>query len=145
MIKFDKNGNLHETTTLTYGEFEKSFAFNEFRKEQIKATLLFLKILKLLGCTNAYVAGSFVTNKELPNDIDLCVDATGIDYRKLTKEYPEFLQPKGIERIKKEHHVHFALFFDAGCTEYLDWYRKDRNGKPRGLVKIYLNDIDTYD
>ena len=106
---------------------------------------MFLKILKSLGCTNVYIAGSFVSNKEFPNDIDLCVDITNIDYRKLIKEFPELLQPKGIEKIRKEDSVHFALFFDFGSTELLDWFRKDRDDNPRGLVKIYLNDIDGYD
>ena len=144
-MKFDKNGNLHETQILTYGEFAKEFGFTESRKEKLESALLFFKILKSLGCTNLYIAGSFVSSKEFPNDIDLCVDATGIDYLKLTKEYPEFLDPQGIERIKKEHKVHFALFFDAGCLEYLEWYKKDRDNHPRGLVKIYLNDINDYD
>ena len=144
-MKFDKNGNLRETKTLTYGEFEKEFGFNESRTDKLKRVLLFLKILKSLGCASVYIAGSFVTSKEFPNDIDLCVDATNIDYLKLTKEYPEFLQTKGIEKIKKEHSVHFAAFFDFGSTEILDWFKKDRDDNPRGLVKIYLNDIDDYD
>ena len=143
--KFTKNGNLHENQTFSYEEFKKTFGFNESRKEKLNRVLIFLKILKLLGCTNVYVVGSFVSNKEFPNDIDLCVDITGIDYRKLTKQYPELLQPKGIEKIRKEHNVHFALFFDFGSTELLDWFRKDRDDNLRGLVKIYLNDIDDYD
>lgn len=144
-MKFDQNGNLHGTKHLDYGEFKKAFGTNESRKEKLKGVLLFLKVLKSLGCTNVYVAGSFVTNKEHPNDIDLCVDITDVDYVKLKKEYPELLQEKGIEKIRKEHKVHFALFFDFGSTELLDWFKKDRDDNPRGLVKIYLNDIDGYD
>lgn len=144
-IKFDKNGNLQETKILAYGEFEKLFGFNESRKEKLKRVLLFLKILKSLGCTNVYIAGSFVTSKEFPNDIDLCVDITNIDYKSLKNDYSEWLSEKGIEKIKKEHKVHFALFFDLGYPELLDWFKKDRDDNPRGLVKIYLNDIDDYD
>ena len=143
-IKFDKNGNLHETTILAYGEFEKVFGFNESRKEKLKRVLLFLKILKSLGCTNVYVTGSIVTNKEFPNDIDLCIDITNIDYKRVAKEYPELLPTKGIQKIKNEYKVHL-IFYDAGCLEYLDWFKKDRDDNPRGLVKIYLNDIDGYD
>lgn len=144
-MKFDKMGNLEHAQTMTYGEFEKLFGFNEFRIEKLTRTLIFLKILQSLGCTNVYVAGSFVSKKEYPDDIDLCVDITNIDYKKLTKEYSEFLKPDGIEKIKKEHGVHFVLFFDFGSYEMLDWFRKDRDDNPRGLVKIYLNDIDGYD
>ena len=143
--KFTKEGNLSENHTLPYEEFRKIFGHNKSRKEKIDTLLLFLKILRSLGCTNVYVAGSFVSNKEFPNDIDLCVDLTNIDYKKLAKEYPELLHAKGIEKIRKEHNVHFALFFDFGSTELLDWFRKDRDDNQRGLVKIYLNDINDYD
>lgn len=143
-MKFDKNGNLHENQTLSYGEFEKEFGFNESRKEKIKNVLLFLQIFSSFGCTNTYIAGSFVSNKEFPNDIDLCIDITGIDYLKLSKVYPEFLNQHGIEKIKKEHKVHL-IFFDADSLGYLDWFRKDRNNNPRGLVKIYLHDTEDYD
>ena len=144
-IKFAKNGNLHDSQTLTYGEFKKAFGFNESRIEKIKRILIFLKILKSLKCTSVYIVGSFVSIKEFPNDIDICVDATGIDYVELLKEYPDFLESKGIEKIKKEHYVHFAAFFDFGSPEILDWFKKDRDGNPRGLVKMYLKDIDDYD
>lgn len=144
-IKFTKGGNLCDNQTLSYEGFQNLFGFNESRVEKIKRALIILKILKSLGCTNVYVVGSFVSKKEFPGDIDLCVDITNIDYQKLTKEYPEFLKPSGIEKIRTEHGVHFALFFDFGSYEMLDWFKKDRDDNPRGLVKIYLNDIDGYD
>lgn len=142
---FNKNGNLHETKTLAYGEFKKTFGFNESRKEKAARLLIFLRIFKSVGCRTVYIAGSFVSNKEFPNYIDLCVDLTGVDYGKLIKNYPEFFEPKGIEKIKKEHKIHFALFFDSFSSESLDWFKKDRNDNPRGLVKIYLTDIEKYD
>jgi len=139
--KFNQHGNLHENHILTYEELINEFGFNESRKEKIKRLLIFLKILKSLGCTDVYIAGSFVSKKDFPNDIDVCVDATNINYLKLTKEYPEFLQTTGIEKIRQEHQVHFAAFFDFGSAEILDWFRKDRDDNPRGLVKINLIDI----
>ena len=144
-MKFYKNGNLRETKILNYGEFKKAFGFNESRKRKLKKVLLFLKILKSFGCTNVYIAESFVTTKEFPNDIDLCVDITNIDYKKFIREYPELVTTNGIEKIRIEHKIHFALFFDFGSNELMDWFKKDRDDNPRGLVKIYLNDIDGYD
>lgn len=144
-LRFDKNGNLRQNITLTYAAFKKLFAFNESRREKIESALIFLKIFQSFGCTSVYIAGSMVSNKEHPGDIDLCIDGTNIDYLKLTKEYPEFLQSARIEKIRKMHKCHFALVFDSSCLEYLDWYKKDRNDNPRGLVKIDLNDINDYD
>jgi hypothetical protein len=143
IIHFNKNGNLEKNQTLTYVEFEKVFGFNESRKEKIEKALRFFKILKLLGCSTVYITGSFVSTKDFPNDIDLCVDDTGLDYVGFIKEYPEFLQPKGIDRIRQEYKVHFVLFFNKDCKEFLDRFKKDRDGNPRGFVKIYINNIDT--
>ncbi len=143
--KIDRYGNLHENHTLSYEEFANEFGFNESRKEKLKRVLLFLKILKFFGCTYVYIVGSFVSNKEFPNDIDVCVDMTNLDLLKFTKDYPEFLQPKEIDKMRKEHNVHFVAFFDFGSSEILDLFRKDRDNNPRGLVKINLNDITLYD
>jgi len=141
-LKFNLHGNLHENHILSYEEFVHEFGFNESRKEKLKRLFIFLKILKSVGCTEIHIAGSFISKKDFPNDIDVCVDATNINYLKLTKEYPEFLQTTGIDKIRKEHQVHFVAFFDFGSTEILDWFRKDRDDNPRGLVKINLNYIN---
>lgn len=143
-MKFDKYGNLQETITLSYGEFKLLFGLNESRIEKIERLLIFLKIFNSFGCTNVYIVGSFVSNKEYPGDIDLCVDTTGLDYSKFFNQYPEFLQTTGIVKIKKEHRVHL-LYFDIDSLGYIDWFRKDRDNNPRGLVKIYLTDIEDYD
>jgi hypothetical protein len=145
MIKFNQDGNLHETIQLSFGDFKLQFGINKSRIEKIERLLIFLKLFKSFGCNNVYIVGSFITSKEFPNDIDLCVDITNVDYKKLAKGYPELLSAKGIKKIKDEHKIHLPLFFDFGSTELLDWFRKDRDDNPRGLVKIYLNDIDDYD
>jgi predicted nucleotidyltransferase len=144
-IKFEKNGNLDSNYQLSYEQFKKEFGFNESRKGKLKRVLLFLKIFQSLGCTDVYIVGSFVSKKDFPNDIDVCIDITNIDLINFTKDYPEFLQSKGIDKIKQEHGVHFAAFFDFGSRDILDWFRKDRDNNPRGLVKINLDDIHSYD
>jgi hypothetical protein len=144
ILNFNQNGNLRQSITLSYETFKKQFGFNEFRKEKIEHLLIFLKIFQSLGCTNVYIVGSFVSNKEHPADIDFCVDSSHLNYLRLSKEYPEFLQPGGIEKIKKEHKCHLALMFDTSCIEYLDWFKKDKNDKYRGIVRIHLTDIDKH-
>ena len=93
-LKFSQNGNLHADHRLLYEEIQEEFGFNQSRKEKLKTLLIYLRILKSLGSKVVYIVGSFVTKKEFPNDIDICVDITDIDYNKLSQEYPEFLQSK---------------------------------------------------
>lgn len=142
---FDRNGNLKETISVTLRQFEKIFGTNESRREKLKDLIYFLRLLWNLGCKEVYIAGSYITQKKLPNDIDVCVDMTYINFEMLKKAKPEFLSDRGIEKIRKEHKIHFVLFFDFASYELLEFFRKDRDDNLRGLVKINLNDFQEYD
>jgi hypothetical protein len=39
-----------------------------------------LDTLRQAGCERAYVDGSFVTNKAVPNDFDACWEMVGVDF-----------------------------------------------------------------
>ena len=49
--------------------------------------------LKGAGCQTAYINGSFVTRKELPNDYDACWEETGVD--------PEALRPRSTDPLTR--------------------------------------------
>ena len=55
-----------------------------------------MESLRLAGCRTVYIDGSFVTNKEIPNDFDACWEEAGVA--------PELLDP-------------VLLRFDAGRAE----------------------------
>lgn len=140
-VLFNEHGNLHETITLNYESFKKIFGYNEPRRRIIESALVFFKLFKSVGCRTIYITGSFLSKKQIPGDIDICIDASNLDYRALLKKDPEFLTGKNIETIKKEHKCHFAAFFDSGSRHILNNYKKDRQGNPRGFVLLDLNDI----
>jgi len=136
---FDKNGNLPSTLWLEFAAFERDFGFTETRKLLLEKAKRYFRILSELGCKEIIIAGSFVSDKPAPGDIDLCVDITSIDYPRLKRDFQELLKVSGIDSIKKNHQVHFALFFDFGSYELLDFFKKDRNDFPRGLVHVSLD------
>jgi len=88
----------------------------------------------------APVGGSFVTTTESPRDLDVCIDTTGIDYAAFKKEYPEFFSVSGLRKFQRELKCHFQIF-DSYSTEILDYFRFDRNGDPKGVVKISIKEI----
>ena len=82
-LRFNSNGNLHETAELSFDAFQLHFGTNASRKEKIKNAVTFFKIFGLCGCKEVYVAGSFVSKKKNPEDIDLLFDLTEVDDKKL--------------------------------------------------------------
>jgi hypothetical protein len=143
-INFSVYGSLRNDYLLSFNEFQNLFGKNEQRLEKIKNLLIFLKIFWSFGCSTIYVAGSFVSIKEFPGDIDVCVDITTIKYAAFKKEYPEFFKDSGIRKYQKQLKCHF-FFFDTYSTEILDFFRFDRDGNPRGLVKISIREMNNYD
>lgn len=143
MLQFNKDGNLSQNLNLSFREFKEAFGYNAHRNRLIEAVFDLLKALKKYGTISVYIAGSFVTNKEKPGDLDLCWDITGLHYKECKKDYPEFFNEAGIERLRLATGIHIACIFDSYSTDILDWFQFDRNGKKRGWVKISLFNLNT--
>jgi len=139
-LRFNSNGHLHKTVELTLEEFEQHFGSNELRKERIKNALIFFEILGACGCPTVFVGGSVVSTKKYPNDIDLCFDLQDFDYTKLEKVSPDFFDYNKIGEIHRNLKCHI-LYFDKTNLQYLHMLEKDKDGNPKGLVKINLKDI----
>jgi hypothetical protein len=146
-LRFNSNGNLHETAELSFDAFQLHFGTNASRKEKIKNAVTFFKIFGLCGCKAVYVAGSFVSKKKNPEDIDLLFDLTEVDDKKLRTEFPEFFGSNrhnnlGIIRRNLKCHV---FTFDEDDLTMFEILQSDRDGYPKGFVKISLENEFNYD
>jgi hypothetical protein len=79
--------------------------------------------------------------------IDLCIDISGMNSVKLLEKHPEFFTERGIKKIQNDHKCHFAAIFDSTYIRIddIEFLKTDRDGKPRGMVLLTLNDIESYD
>ena len=143
-VKFDKKGDLSNDLILQFDEFKNLFNLNKEREKLVNNLLTVAKILTAFDCTGIYIVGSFVTAKKQPNDIDVCFDITELDERALKKKHPELCTEKGLQEIHELLKVHI-IYFTSYDTEILDWFRFDRNGNKRGIIKIFLKDLPGYD
>jgi hypothetical protein len=139
-LSFNSNGHLHKTVELTLAEFEQHFVTNAWRKERFKNALIFFEIFNACGCSTVYIGGSFISTKINPDDIDLCFDLQGIDPDKMEEVFPDFFDFNKIGEIQRNFKCHI-LHFDDTNPQYLRMLKKDKNGDPKGLVKINLKDI----
>jgi hypothetical protein len=139
-LSFNSNGHLHKTVELTFTDFEQEFGTNEWRKERIRNALIFFEIFLACGCRTVYIGGSFVSKKIHPDDIDLCFDLQHVNYDKLAEVFPDFFDFNKIGKICRELKCHI-LTFDNDNLQFLDMLKKDRDGSPKGLVKVNLKNL----
>jgi hypothetical protein len=113
---------------------------NAVRKGLFRGLTRALQNLREAGVERVYIDGSFVTGKQLPNDVDGCWDAEGlIDLGNLD---PVFLDFSDHRRQMKERYG--VDFFPASSVEgesreaFLDFFQVDRDGRSKGILVIDL-------
>lgn len=123
-------------------ELTTRFGGNPRRRKILGGLLRALQALKAAGCTRVYVDGSFVTSKELPGDFDGCWDDTGVDYDRLDPVLLEFANRRAAQKAKFDGEMFVANWSaDPLGTLFLDFFQRDREGRPKGIVQIDLESI----
>jgi hypothetical protein len=100
-----------------------------------------LELMASCGVTRVYLDGSFVTDKDRPNDIDGCYDLAGDvsaeDLGGLAPIFPP--SPSNRAGAKRRFGVDF---FPAAATElgsgqpFLRFFQTDREGRERGVLSV---------
>jgi len=126
----------------TLEEVQERFGGNERRDELLTGLAEALRLLRAAGCRRVYINGSFVTSKELPNDIDACWDINGVDVAALDPVFFDFDNGRAAQKARFG-----AEFFPAQVPEgitgraFLDFFQVDRQtGEPKGIIEIELDD-----
>jgi len=121
----------------TWEEFEKRFGHNENRRQLLEGLKLLLSHLKSVDCRCLYVDGSFVTEKETPNDYDACWDVEGGKVEKLDKVLLSFSD-------EGKHAMREGDIRPGSCSPaekdstYLEFFQMGRDGEPKGIIKLVL-------
>ena len=77
---FDENGLLPPGIHwASWDEFLARFGTSSWRLRLAAGVRAAIENLKGAGCGTVFVDGSFVTNKEVPNDFDACWEEAGVD------------------------------------------------------------------
>lgn len=144
MIKFNEFGNLEDDLIITIDEFKKEFGYNAGRRSKIITLIKIIKIIRSFNCQSVYIGGSFITTKEHPNDMDVCFDFRGIDTKSFMAQHYELSSNKSLKKIHEVEGLHIFYFISEN-TEILDWFRGDRYGNKRGLLKLTVKDFNDHD
>lgn len=128
----------------------KNHFLSDFPSSKTRAPLIngfskFVDKLKEFNITfEIWLDGSFTTNKENPNDIDLVVFGSENDLNKLPEAHQIKLRGLLLDRATTKHRfgcdVLFSVTEDQNMRSYWrGWYGFDRNENPKGIARLVVN------
>jgi hypothetical protein len=121
----------------TLKEVESRFAISDHRKRLYSGFTNGVKALRKSGCTRIFLDGSFITEKPIPADFDVCWDSTGVDPIRLDPVLLDFKDRR--KRQKERFHGEFfpASWIADGKNFFFDFFQIDRHtGNAKGIVCI---------
>jgi hypothetical protein len=142
-LQFNANGNLPPGIhTLTLTEAHALLVFNERRANLFRGFKSVCISLQQAGCQKIYIGGSFSTNKEFPGDFDACWDTSNVDF-KILKDIEPVLLDLSNNCAAQKAKFGGELFpadkpTDLSGVTHLDFFQKDRDGHPKGIIAIVL-------
>ena len=125
---------VHEATL---EEVETRFATSDHRKRLFSGFRDGVMALCKAGCRKIFLDGSFITEKPMPCDFDVCWDDRGIDDTKLDPIFCDFK-----DKRKKQKSRFYGEFFPAssladGVHTFLDYFQADKDtGSAKGIICI---------
>lgn len=131
----------------TWEQFIAHFGYNAKRQRLLSGLRAAIWFLQQAGCQTIYVGGSFVTRKQTPGDIDVLWEGAATDWRYLRQVAPVFFDATSA----RQKRIFGGEFFpDEGIEvesnlTFLEFFQRTRRGRPRGIVRIRITDIDLTD
>ena len=143
--RFDVDGPLPPGIhRANWDEVALRFGNNPWRQQLLAGLRMAMESLRRAGCQTVYIDGSFVTDKEIPNDFDACWEEAGVA--------PELLDPVLLRfdagRVAQKARYLGELFpASIGATadgiSFCEFFQMDREtGRPKGIVAMDLGGLE---
>jgi hypothetical protein len=139
---FDSNGNLPPGVyDVSLEEIEHCFAWNDRRKKLFEGLRAAIINLTQANVKRVWIDGSFVTNKDDPNDIDGYWESDkDVDADKIDPVFLDMYPPR--KAMKEKYGVDFlisgVLIADSPGNTIEDFFQIDRDGNKKGIL-LYVN------
>lgn len=124
-----------------WSEVAPRFSVNGHRTRLVSGLLAALQNLAGAGCPSVLLDGSFVSQKDLPEDYDGTRDTQGVDPYRLDPVLLDFSNARAAMKSKYLGELFPATASAAPGVLYRDFFMKDRNGVPKGVVSIDLGSL----
>ena len=117
------------------------FGGNSHRIRLLDGLLRALTNLAAAGCREILLDGSFISEKPLPNDYDAAWETLGVDPNRLDPVLLDFSNSRAAMKAKFGGELFPASFEAAPGILYRDFFQRDRNGVPKGILQIDLGSL----
>src|SRR4051812_33997253 len=81
-------------------EVQKRYGTNPHRERLLTGLAKGCKLLKTALCTTLYLDGSFVSEKEFPNDYDACWEVAGVNLAALDPVFSDFKNLRAAQKAR---------------------------------------------
>ncbi len=130
-------------------EFESRYDVTPRRHTLLQGLQAALGELRMAGCLQVYVGGSFLTSKPDPNDIDCCFDyAHDLDWPRLAAaDLLSTGDDCAAQRARYGCEFHFAnmaitMFGPIQATiTFLEFYQRNADGESVGILALDLRSL----
>lgn len=125
----------------TWNELLDAFGWNPERVRLLAGLRLVIGDLRAVGCRRVWLNGSFVTEKDVPEDYELCWHMEGVDLENLNPILLDFNPPRILQKaFYGGEVVPNVTEFDSG-QPFVDFFQQDaESGKAKGILQIDLGE-----
>ena len=127
----------------TWNDIVSRFGRTPHRQRLLAGLEAALEPLRVAGCRRVYINGSFVTDKEVPGDIDVAWEPAGVDVVHLLELEPlfgDFSARRAAQKAKFLCEFFPASFAaDLVGNTFLDFFQTDKHtGERKGIIALDL-------
>lgn len=123
---------------MAWADVYRCFSFNGHRSRLLAGLLAALQNLSRAGCCSVLLNGSFVSDKELPEDYDGVWYTMGVDVRLVDPVLLDLSRSRSAMKSKYLGELFPSGVMAAPRVLYEDFFKTDRNNIPKGIVQIDL-------
>lgn len=125
-----------------WAEVEQRYGINSHRQRLLAGMLRGLQLLQVAGCREAYLDGSFTTEKELPKDFDICWETEGVNFAILDPVFEDMSNLRAAQKLR-----FFGEFLPVTVKkpkghpyrETFELFQRDKQTRdPKGIVALRL-------
>ena len=120
-------------------EIEQSFVTSDARRRLFEGFKQGVQVLRQAGCKTVFLDGSYVTEKLVPGDFDVCWDPSGVEHKKLDPVLLDFSLGRKNQKLKYGGEFFPASSLADGSNTFVEYFQNDKNtGKKKGILRIKL-------
>lgn len=126
----------------TWGEVVDAFGGSTHRTELLAGLLDVLHDLQRAGCRIVYLDGSFVTDKEVPGDYDLCWEMDAVDFNKLHPVIQDVQAPRAAQKARYRGDILPNVTEGSSGAPFVEFFQQNKvTGGVKGIVAINLEEL----